>query len=600
MSVRLLRAPVSEWSLGGGLSLIRRLGDRPAILLDSEDLEALHGCVGLRTLEEHAHAVARARSRPLREIRRALQGLARRSLLLPEPDLVSTLRSAARGRSSGRIEAVAIPTRDRPQALARCLDWMARQGEARWRGRSLTVADDSSAANAARNQAVLARQPDWFARHLRYVGPDQRRAFAARLSRGGLPRDVVELGLFGSREVPFRPGANRNAILLDAAGELLLSVDDDVVFRFAPAPDRRASLAIEEPSAALYELWPFQTREAALAAVSFEDEDPFAIHEGLLGRSIHECAGDFLQRGGEIAWDTMKDDGLALLLRTGPAVAATMTGLVGDSGLEAHDHLFLRAAEPSRTRIFRSRRSYLRWTREVVRAPTRTVLSRRLFMAGQAGLDGRALLPPFLPAGRNEDGCFGALLATCCPDLLIGHLPWVVQHAPLRPRRRVRRMPPSMSMDAVIHIALQCRPLRGWPAEPEQRIRLLGEQLMTVGALPFADFDRLVADGVVSVLGSQIQLWMELLTGSDLRPGYWVAEIERVVDGLARAIERPQDFLLDGFAAGWGPARRRRAAQQLVMRYGHLLSIWPDLVSESRRLKAGGARLSRPVDGSFR
>src|SRR4051812_35419983 len=156
MSVRLLRAPVSEWSLGGGFSLIQGLGDRPPILLESEDLEALLCCVGLRTLEEHARAVARARSRPLGQIRRLLQGLARRSLLLSEPDLISILRSAAGRRSPGRIGAVAILTRDRPQALARCLDWMARQGEARWSGRSLTVADDSSPANAARNRDVLA------------------------------------------------------------------------------------------------------------------------------------------------------------------------------------------------------------------------------------------------------------------------------------------------------------------------------------------------------------------------------------------------------------------------------------------------------------
>jgi len=71
---------------------------------------------------------------------------------------------------------------------------------------------------------------------VRYAGRAERRAYAGRLSRLGVPADVAHYALLGDAAVSFTGGANRNAALLETVGKHLLMADDDTIALTAASP----------------------------------------------------------------------------------------------------------------------------------------------------------------------------------------------------------------------------------------------------------------------------------------------------------------------------------------------------------------------------
>jgi hypothetical protein len=66
---------------------------------------------------------------------------------------------------------------------------------------------------------------------------EEKRRFSHRLVReGGLPKELVQLALFDVHRMGFTAGANRNALLLGTAGELMLCADDDTVCHLVEPP----------------------------------------------------------------------------------------------------------------------------------------------------------------------------------------------------------------------------------------------------------------------------------------------------------------------------------------------------------------------------
>jgi hypothetical protein len=217
-----------------------------------------------------------------------------------------------------------------------------------------------------------------------------------------MPRGVVEFALSDPLGLGFAAGANRNAFLLQTAGELGLSVDDDTTCLLAPSPN--ATDAGEGVSFTSSEdgndWWFFPSRKAALRFCPVQRGDLVTPHESLLGRSVANYAGRGLAltlAGSGETW------ALSRLTSGRGRVRATQMGIVGDCAQGTPQGYFYLCGE-SRERALKTEEQYrmARISREVVRVARKVIVTGEpRCMSYTIGMDNREMLPPFLPAGRN-------------------------------------------------------------------------------------------------------------------------------------------------------------------------------------------------------
>lgn len=469
-----------------------------------------------------------------------------------------------------RVAVVGVPTRDRTESLRRCLESLV--GAARRHGRSpeYVVVDGSRRPETRQANRELLGQLR--ARHqaaVWYAGPAEVSGYAASLARhADLPLDVVRFGLLGADGYPVTTGGSRNALLLHAAGEALLQVDDDTVCRLRSAPGRQDGL-VRSPRFDPTEFWP-QPEDVPPGP---PEDDLLAVHERLLGKDL----------GAE-----------------GGRVVATAAGVWGDPGMGSSVYL-LAVDGPSRERLLRTEAGYRHavWGRRLLRAVTRPTVGGGLCVALNLGLDHRSLLPPFLPVQRNQDGVFGALLQGCFGGCLFGYLPWMLLHDP----QAARPAPAGgrWSHDVRLHSGQIIQALVRWLApaaggtDGGDRLRVLGKELVRLGAAPQSRFEeaaRVVVGAQLRRLAAALE---EQLRGYGGEPDFWADDVRQVLgllsaESVGRLAVSPADL-----AEAFGPGEALPRLRDLLRELGRLLQVWPEVVAAARELRSQGVRPARPA-----
>lgn len=488
------------------------------------------------------------------------------------------------------IASIGVVTANRPEALLRALESYAENARRHGHAPDLVVVDDSRApAMRAANRGALAALSRARGAPIRYAGTEEKEAFLRALGAFDVPPDVARFALLPDVTGTTTVGANRNALLLDAVGDLVFSADDDTLCRLAappgsdPAPDP-GSLAGRDPC----DYWFFRDHAAALRAVSLVDRDLLAAHEELLGRDAQSVGA------GEPA---------------GP-VLITLGGIVGDCGwgapfgwwLGPMGYLAMRGASLARLFAEASVSGDPCTSRAILRVARRPSLAdETMSMTTTVGLDARGLLPPFCPFGRGEDNIFGASIAACVPGARFGHVPWAVVHAPAEERRfwpgELARTASGVDASRVL-IEL----IRAWDpgdiTSPEGRIRALGQHLAEVGAWRGADFDHLVRARLAASNRALVG-WLEEGLATPGAPAWWVDETRRFLTALGRAEARDDHAVPLDLRGSGGVDEGRARTQGFVRRMGELYVHWPAMVAGARALRAQGHRpgIAVAVDG---
>ena len=460
------------------------------------------------------------------------------------------------------IASVSIVTRDRLPELDRCLTGLITQLRDHSREPAIRVFDDASAEEGSeRCRSLVGAIASRTGTPIGYVGPEEKQQLADDLVEHGVPDQVVEFALFGSRVSPRRLGANRNAALLMTTGDLTLQVDDDQEWCVAAAPHARAGVRYStayDPSEYRF----FPDRLSTLASLDFADADILGLHERMLGRPVrvnervNECGGHVL---------------------------ATLMGIAGDCGMDTPRWIWLTG--PSRDRLIATEAAYRSAfrSREVLKvADCETVSAGRFCMAPCIGLDNRNLLPPFFPCGRNSDGIFGTTLRSCAPDGYFGHLPWAMLHTPATPREFQRDVMhvswaapevPGLLGVCIRSLAARCRP----DATKAERLMHLGGELQTLAALDLDGFDEYLHQRLADGIGAsrvEIERVRETTTG----PAYWTDDLDRFARSLDAGLSAPPPILPRNFLDGCEPMTVRRALRELFHQFGMLLEWWPAMM----------------------
>src|SRR5262249_37275969 len=153
----------------------------------------------------------------------------------------------------------------------------------------LVVVDDSTGADErlATRRLLQSLRPG-YSGGIFYAGPEAKERFARRLAeQTGLDAETVAFALVNVEGCPIATGTSRNLLLLHAAGEALLQLDDDPVCRLAPAPGARPGLVFSsqhDPT----EFW-FPAEDEPPPVAAFAPQDLLAVHEQLLGKGPGDC-----------------------------------------------------------------------------------------------------------------------------------------------------------------------------------------------------------------------------------------------------------------------------------------------------------------------
>ncbi|HEY5933029.1 MAG TPA: hypothetical protein VIU61_00245 [Kofleriaceae bacterium] len=466
------------------------------------------------------------------------------------------------------IETIGFVTRDRPVLLRRAVASAFVHARVHERSPRLLVVDDSIDRNATLDALRSLRV------EVSYVGHDEKVAICARLAAStGVPRAVVELGLFGDAALGFSAGANRNALLLASAGRAVLGLDDDMCCELAVAPgdgDRPLTLSNGEPTA----MWFYGDRVERMHAVRRRnDVDLLAAHEALLGRDLASLVKDGEPAGTEH---------FARELQHGYGrVAISVSGVHGDCGLSS-PLPYLMKGGATRERLLADYERH-RVAREILRVVEAPAITRRAFcMTGAIGLDHRELLPPFLPVGRGEDGVFATTLRLCDPFGFIGLVPVAVLHDPqggrtFDPGALVRAFRVSDCVQLLSQAAPFGDPRQGLAA----RLWTLGRYLVDLASRPWAELIERLREQHGRQLTHHLPACEAMLAEHPDAPVAWRRDLSRhLVSAVGWA--RSMDDFLPSELGELPVADARARFQRLLLGYGELLAAWPTLVAAAR------------------
>lgn len=583
-------------SLGEQRYAAHRRGLERGVVLEAHVVDLLRGAKRFLTLEEHAAEAADRHGLDAEDTRAAYEDF----VALEAAGLLLRYEDAEPKRSAvpppPPIDRLGIMTCERPHLAQRAFESVVVAARAHDRPLTLTIHDDGETPWIP---TIAGSLPSSL--RVRIAGRADRMRFVKALAAEAKDVDpeVIRFAVLGDRTLLKNSlGANQNSAMLASAGHRFVCMDEDVEARSAAAGSGAALASVSDPT--YFEL--YADVDEAIDDTPAEDRDHLAPHDRALGQKLFDVLGSLSDLEVERAAPRLLD---AYTSDRG-RVAATMTGLVGDSGMGASSYLYL--SEGATRERFLADYEALGHSRAVRRAaPRLTVTDGAFLMTTHVGFDARALLPPFFTLGRNTDGTWGQTLRTVSPHDYIAYLPrWFVHRPNARALDAAMREATAQTirLDEIVQHAIHGAQLTA--STTEDALDDLGRHLVALSRLELDDFDAwLRARYWRTKAIHRAQLVKALEVGDG--PPEW----ERDLETLTRAAE---ETLLDGaplvpvdLARGMAAARGvgaheiepqavREAMRSCLARFGATMSAWPRIVEAAKNLENRGVRLSRGIE----
>ena len=574
-----------QLSLGASQRLAHLHDASRTVVIDTTIADILERCRTFRTLDEHAHEVCKARgidSEREPEVVQALCELADGGLLVALEDMLATSGAAE---AVPPITTVAVITKNRPEALCEALVSYIEHCQLHDRSVDYLVCDDSESAVTRDGQREVIR--GLARRHgvtVHYAGLEEKRRYAAELARAAdVDPRLVDFALFDVEATGCSIGANRNAVLLHGAGELLHCADDDTVCRVVrhPEPGRRLRLLHGDS----LEFWCFPSRAAALASASYDERCLLVLHEQLLGRSLSSVLN---AAEPEPDYDGLCDHQLGALRGRG-RIVATMTGILGDSGLHSGARL-LADGGATHARLVQSEAAYRSalTSREVLRISQLAVVHGGGFAGAGFGLDLRATVPPFLPIGRAEDSVFGAMLARNGDDCLLGHPEAAILHLPRESRHFEENHAITVAGEIRFANALMSLLPEGEIDCGEHPLQNMADRLIAVGRLDDRRFEASLRDALWKNTAMACLQLEATLKAHRASPPFWAKDVEAYLAAVRESLTVDDFWLASDLREGRSKQEVLALMRRLILKFGELLKVWPELLQAARSLKNKG------------
>ena len=449
------------------------------MLVQPDVVRALELCEPFRTLEAHTQHVTEflpSLKNHVEHTRQTLLNIGQQGLMESSEEAWQRLTKGVASEADNALCRVFILTCDRPEALKRLLVPLISQLSPD-SVESLWIIDDSRASqNIRENGSIVESEQKGCSLPIHYFGEDSRAALINHLSHAAPEHEDSINWLLDRSNWGDTPtyGLARNLALLLSAGKRAIMIDDDTLPEAISPPKALAPLRFAEMNqreAVFYS----SSHELARHALVIKESPAILMQETLgtpLGKLLREQLLD------HTALQGMNGTHIS---RYGPnsKILLSMCGSWGDTGSAGLNWL-LSLPEQSIQNLLEKR------------ADINETLSPQYCWAGHpgpaitpfgamsqwTGIDHRTLLPPYLPAGRNEDLLFGIMLQRIQPEAAVFNCGWAIAHSPISDRGKLALKPAN----ARLGVSLLAEWLGREPRDqnglsPERRLTGLSEEI---------------------------------------------------------------------------------------------------------------------------
>ena len=475
------------------------------------------------------------------------------------------------------IEALVVPTRNRPAALLRCLRGFMKNLRHYGHSCRVVIAEDSSGnVDSAEAEGACAALGRDFGIQTRYLGSRERARLKSELVKVGLDRDVVAFAIDGWPGFEISTsGATRNFLALLVGDGAYVSVDDDTECLFATADNLSPGQLMtevyperNEPS----DLRAFSSRAQFVDSVSLRNLDFIDAHQQLLGR-VYGNSADY-----QSAVDS-----------TSGRVLITLPGVAGDCGWGSPSRFFLYDDDLSLKHLAGSRSDWAATltSRETLRVSRCYAIGRRaeLMMTTAFGADNRALLPPFVPVGRGSDMLFGSMLTAIQPGARFGYLPWAVVHSPVEARQFWSgEYARSAGTSDIATMLRAVGPTAVSGMSGASALIASGQGLIDLAHHSRSEFVSIIRERIGEVMTSSLTALEEKADALYGTIPHWADDAREYVRHARERLNGRYSGIPAEFLYGREFDHAAELTRKLVGQFGKLLVAWPDIRVSAQQL----------------
>jgi hypothetical protein len=180
----------------------------------------------------------------------------------------------------------------------------------------------------------------------------------------------------------------------------------------------------------------------------------------------------------------------------------------------------------------------------------------------------------------------------------LGQLPWAIYHSP----QDQREFPAGIlwkhaAESQLSDIVATCLcSIQFWPRQTsgQRRLEFLGKHMLEIGSMPVDDFLEFLRLQTFQRISRMSRHLHESLEKRQRSPGFWARDVERYIELASGACATP-DYFMAANPAGQGSGASLERLQDIVRRFGELLSSWGEMVNAARALRAAGTTMVKPI-----
>ncbi|MDR8393817.1 hypothetical protein NC796_21875 [Aliifodinibius sp. S!AR15-10] len=277
------------------------------------------------------------RNKETEQIRQKLQEWAEEGFLVSQQELRDKVIEIASGVEPRKdfqksIRFLGIPTKNRRELLTRCVRSYLKNISKHDRSPVLHIVDDSDDESYVdRSRQTIAKICKEYQTELLWIDRELRHKLAAEMTKTTeTPKDIARFALLGDSRCSLQTGSSRNTLLLLAAGQPSIQVDDDTQCKIISPPASEETLALSS-QAESHRYW-WDPNGSAFGKRHQEQIDYLGLHELFLGKQ----PGSLIQQHGEPDIQQLKGPLFKQIGRQETHNAISLVGAYGDSGMFRH------------------------------------------------------------------------------------------------------------------------------------------------------------------------------------------------------------------------------------------------------------------------
>jgi len=583
----------------GGNLLLHNTRNGKRAMVKREVYNALLHCREFKTIEQHTTTLIGLESAmhgQQADIRKVLQGMLASGMMVSAKKVCDQFRASAGKDTVERpnpAPVVAILTWERPQALERLLESIARNCATQKVHRIHVIDDSRKTENIELNQALAESFAARMSCPLQYFGRQEQKSWLDEMVKQ-LPahENAIRFLADGSRWRDFWTcGLSRNLALLLSPGHRLVMIDDDAVCDVYDPPQMNHGITFsDDPREVVF----FAGEQDWAHLHQPINPDPVSRHMQCLGLTFSEAL-DALGHNNLKASGLQNATALQLSeLQAGSEILLTECGSLGCPG--TNDNTWLPDLTPaSLKRMLASEETAARAlnSRKVWSGRNHPHFAPRSNMSQITGFDNRRMLPPYLPIQRGEDRLFGYMLDFIFPTSVVLDYPWAVPHLPLPERKwRDRDLDfspgdtfPMFFVEKIIEHKSACLATR-----PEARLSSLSGWFSDLASAPAHTLTSMYQDSRLGGDSARLAQLTGLLASTDPAPVNWKNYLRNGITQLNADLELAsrEDFKVRGVPAALEGDDLIEFWRRVWHDFSDAISAWPEIRQAAARMTNSG------------